>query len=354
MNGSKPVISVIMPVRNGSISFVKRALSSVFSQTYEDYEILLVDDGSRPGFSVELETLAGTDRRIRLFHIKPSGVSRARNFAAGEAKGDIITYLDGDDAISPYCFEEALYFFEDEKTDAVWGGTVYTDNAGIEKLLKDPGRKRYTDERLKRLSVILDPERIHRTRAECIAEPFRFGNKGGYINRGIAARFIRKRVFDEHKAVFPPGINMYEDTIWNLGMTDLNLRYVKAIWYYYQNNGSSVSNRYNKDILKDMEKPVRIIRKMLDTGDEREYAAYTGFLMDSLRYVYKCMYGNPLWDADAGERKRYISHIYNSKPWKEISCSRFIKAAGRSDKIKAFLFRSRLLFLYWKLKWEKM
>ena len=345
-------ISVILPVRNGSIPLIKRAISSVLTQTYDDHEILLVDDGSRPDFSKKLDDLAEADRRIRLFHTKPSGVSDARNFAAEMADGDIITYLDGDDALNPLCFEEAVTFFDDDRTDAVWGGTYYTDSPEIERLLKK-GDKARTKKELEKLTVRLTQDRLHKTRAEVIGEPFRFGSKG-YINRGIAARFIRKSVFDDKKAAFPSGIRMYEDTIWNLEMLDLNIYYVRTIWYYYNNNEKSVSNSYNENVINDIEVPLKRIRKMLDLSNEREYAAYTRFLMDSLRYVYKCMCGNPLWKPDPCTRRRVISHIYNDRPWKEISGSRFFRTACRSDKIKAALFRAKLLFLYWKLSWKKM
>ncbi len=351
-------ISIILPVKDGDIDLLKRALSSVYSQTYDDYEILLIDDGSRIGFAEKLDDLVKDDKKIRLFHIKSSGVSGARNFAVSKSEGDIITYIDSDDVISPFCFEEAVSLFTDETIDAVWGGTFYGDKKETDRCMDSysiGNSKPLTKDELKRLSLRLKPSRIHKTRAECIGSPYRFDDNG-YINRGIAARFIRKKVFDEKKAVFPQNIKMYEDTIWNLKMMDsgLNIYYVKTIWYYYLKNETSASNRFNDNVLHDIEVPLRRIRRLLDLKDPVEYRAYTRFLMDSLRYVYKCKYGNPRWKTSTGVRKKFLKHIYGRDPWTEIAKVRFFKAAEKPDKVKAALYRAGLLFLYWKLTWKTM
>lgn len=353
MNSREPLISVILPVKNAQLDLLERAIASVHAQTYKNYEILLIDDGSREDFAGMLDALAENDDKLRLFHISPSGVSGARNFAVQKAKGDIITYLDGDDALSPFCFEEAVLVLADETIDAVWGGTEYVTEEKLNALLENPDESARTPEGLKTLLLKLTPKRIHRTRSECIARPYRFG-ENGYINRGIAARFLRKRLFENGGARFPEGYKLYEDAIWNLELMDRNICYVRSVWYYYFNNESSVSNRFNKNILKDIEVPVMTVRRMLDLSNDTEYRAYTRFLMDSLRYVYKCMYGNSHWNPDRETRKKYIDHIYNDRPWKEISSGRYIKAADKSDRIKAVLFKRRLLFLYWKLTWKKM
>lgn len=359
MKSGKLMISVILPVKNGNMKLLKRAILSVREQTYKNYEILLVDDGSGEVFSKKLDVLAKNDHKIRLFHIKPSGVSCARNFAVTKAKGDIITYLDGDDIISPVCFEEAVSFFIDaekrEEIDAVWGGTFYGNKDSIKRRVKCGSGTAKTVEELKSVSVKLTPERIHKTRAECIGNPFRFEGEG-YINRGIAARFIRKKAFEKGMAVFPVNIRMYEDTIWNLKMMDsgMNIYYVKSIWYYYYENEKSTSNRYNKHVLRDIETPLKLITEILDLNNAEEYGAYTKFLMDSLRYVFKCQYGNPLWKAGLCEKLGFLKHIYTNIIWREIAGIRFLKAADRSDRLKAILYRMGLLFLYWKATWKTM
>lgn len=355
MTEGRLLFSVILPVRNGEASLLERALKSVATQTYPHYEILLIDDGSDAEHAKMLDTLAEEDKHIRLFHIDHSGVSAARNFAAKRALGDILTYLDADDALSPVCFEEAADLFRNSDIDALWGGTLYVSDGQMRDLLcSASSMKARSSIELQNLTVKLTPERIHQTRAECIGEPYRFEN-GGYINRGIAARMLRKRVFSEEGCLFPEGIRMYEDAIWNLTMLkSLNVCYVRSVWYYYYENDASASNKYNPDILEVMEVPVMQIRSIMDLNDPLEYTAYTRLVMDSLRYVYKCLYGNPLWDGGYDEHVSLKQHIYSQMPWKEIGTYRFITSASGKDWKKAVLFKMHLLFLYWKIVWKNM
>ena len=347
MKSSKWMISLILPVKNGSIALLERALSSVRAQTYKNYEILLTDDGSNETFAKKLDAIADKDPHIRLFHIAPSGVSSARNFAAGKAKGDIITYLDGDDALAPYCFEEAVSLFEATGADALWGGAYYVNEAEIGRLLSAPVRKAGSEAALVTLSVRLGAERIHKTRAECIGEPYRF-SKRGYINRGIAGRFLKRSLFEEGGADFPSGVGFYEDAIWNLQMLSKNIYYVRSVWYYYYNNIASVSNRYNKHILKDIEAPVLKVRSMLDMENTTEYRAYTKFLLDSLRYVIKCFYAHPKSKTDIKTKCKLADHIYTHMPWSEIASTRFIRTVSGKDKVKALLYKCRLLLVFYR------
>ena len=340
-------ISVIIPVKNPDFALLERALKSVYKQIYQDYEIIMINDGSDAEHSDELRRMSADDPRIRLFETEGRGVSAARNYAARMAEGDVVTYLDSDDQLSPVCFEEAVNILENTDLDAVWGGTYYgTEQEICECIEKKADIKALSFEKLKEGLIRLDDERMHLTRAECIGEPFRFGD-GCYINRGIAARFIRKAAVQD----FPEGIRIYEDAIWNLEtLKSLTVSYAQTEWYYYLANEASVSNAFNPDIIKDIETPLERIRQLLDLDNETEYAGYTRILMDSLRYVHKCLYGNPNWKAAAGERKALKAHIYNDEPWREIKTPKYKALAQARDRKKALLYRLKALLFVWKLK----
>lgn len=371
------MISVILPIKNGDMQMIERAVLSVLKQSYQDFELLIIDDGSEEGFAKELDRLSAKDERIRLFHIEPSGVSVARNMAIREAKGDIITFIDGDDTITPYCFAEAAEILKDSDIDVLLGGTYYVEVSGEDvngnKPVGATEAGGVSGEELSKAVLRISKKRLHKTRAEVIGEPFRFEN-GGYINRGIAARFIRREVFDDDRFLFPKGIKMYEDAIWNLRMIEsLRTAYVKRIWYFYYENPASASNKYNPDVIKDIEKPLRIMGRILDLDDRAEYAAYTRLLMDSLRYIFLCMYGNPAWKKEfskagsAGHknedplsssetytaaRRKVRRHLYRTPLWKEIKSRSFRKNAEKRDRQKALLYKMHLLFLYWKITWK--
>lgn len=94
------MISVIIPVYN-VVRFLSECLDSVLSQTYDDFEVILVDDGSTDGSEVICDNYAMMDKRVRVIHIPNSGVSVARNTGIKEVSGDWITFVDSDDWIGP-------------------------------------------------------------------------------------------------------------------------------------------------------------------------------------------------------------------------------------------------------------
>lgn len=92
------MVSVIIPVYNGA-EFLEKCLRSVMQQTYQDIEIIVIDDGSKDNSYEICERLVKEDKRIRLFRQENAGVSAARNKGMSVAKGDYITFVDADDVL---------------------------------------------------------------------------------------------------------------------------------------------------------------------------------------------------------------------------------------------------------------
>lgn len=92
------MISVVIPLYNKEKQ-IAHTLQSVFKQTFQDFEVVVVDDGSTDSSVAEVEKFS--DSRIRLIHQKNAGVAAARNRGIEEAKGDLIAFLDADDEWKP-------------------------------------------------------------------------------------------------------------------------------------------------------------------------------------------------------------------------------------------------------------
>ena len=88
------MISVVIPLYNKEKQ-IKRTLQSVLTQTFQDFEIVIVNDGSTDNSTIEVEKIK--DSRIRLIHQENAGVSAARNKGIEEAKYELIAFLDADD-----------------------------------------------------------------------------------------------------------------------------------------------------------------------------------------------------------------------------------------------------------------
>src|SRR4029453_4970189 len=103
---SPPRLSVLLPCFNHG-AFLAEAIGSVLAQTFQDFEIILVDDGSTdPATAEQIRNCAAP--RTRIFRIENRGLSGARNFAASQGEGALFCALAADDRLAPAWFEKAV------------------------------------------------------------------------------------------------------------------------------------------------------------------------------------------------------------------------------------------------------
>lgn len=98
MSKSSPLVSVIVPIYNIE-QFLKPCVDSILAQTYDNYEVYLVDDGSTDNSGQLAEEYAKADERITVFHKPNGGLSDARNYGIERAHGEYLTFIDSDDFI---------------------------------------------------------------------------------------------------------------------------------------------------------------------------------------------------------------------------------------------------------------
>ena len=109
---NEPLISVIIPVYNVR-QYLDKCIESVINQTYENLEIILVDDGSNDGSEKKCDEYSGKDKRILVIHKKNGGLSDARNCALDRISGEFVTFIDSDDYID-LSMIETLYNLQEE------------------------------------------------------------------------------------------------------------------------------------------------------------------------------------------------------------------------------------------------
>src|SRR5574344_1786855 len=104
-------LSIIIPVYNVK-SYLDRCIQSILNQSYQNFEMILVDDGSTDGSDVILDTYVNEDSRIKVIHQENAGVSAARNVALSCCIGNYITFVDPDDFLSMETFEVNLKYLK--------------------------------------------------------------------------------------------------------------------------------------------------------------------------------------------------------------------------------------------------
>lgn len=214
------MISVIVPVYKAE-KVIARCIESVIAQEYQDWELILVDDGS-PDRSGEIcDEYAKKDARIRVIHQKNAGASAARNHGMDEAKGEYICFIDADD----YVTERYLADFRIEENDVdfvVQGMTLTFENESRnhDKLPSYSG--------ILGLSGLLSQD-------ECTLD----------LLNGPCCKLYCTRIIREHQICFPVDLSYGEDSIFVLAyLNHCNKMYVAALsnYCYTHENTQSLSS----------------------------------------------------------------------------------------------------------------
>ena len=98
--------SILIPAYNAS-KYIRRCLNSLINQTFQDFEIIVIDDGSKDDTLPILKEFQNKDKRVNVFHQENHGVAYTRNRLLDYAKGEWIAFVDADD----YVNKEYLYYF---------------------------------------------------------------------------------------------------------------------------------------------------------------------------------------------------------------------------------------------------
>lgn len=219
------LISIIVPVYQVE-QYLERCISSILSQTYKTIELILVDDGSPDRCGFICDKFAQNDSRVQVIHKQNGGLSSARNAALDIARGEYISFIDGDDMIHPKMLEWMIQELESSGVDIVSTGltSFHEDTPTIENW----GTIQF--ERLQQKDFIdhLFPENF------------------GKISVTACGKVYRKELFDHLR--YPEGV-IYEDLRVYL---ELLLKCKKisvsnhALYYWYHNTASITRSNYLK------------------------------------------------------------------------------------------------------------
>jgi glycosyltransferase involved in cell wall biosynthesis len=102
-------VSVIIPAFNAA-AYIRKSVESVLAQTYQNFEVIVIDDGSTDGTAEIVKSFV--DKRIKYFYQENKGLSGARNAGFGLSSGEYLIFLDSDDLLEPACLEKSVAFLD--------------------------------------------------------------------------------------------------------------------------------------------------------------------------------------------------------------------------------------------------
>lgn len=215
-----PTISVIVPVYNAE-KYLPKCLESILSQTFTDFELLLIDDGSTDNSSKICDNYASKDNRIRVFHKENGGVSSTRNRGIKESQGKWIVFVDSDD----------------------WVGTEYLQSMFCDSKTSDLSMQGY------KIIRVNGEEEVHKFDSNIytnnIMLVFCESEYKNIINSPISKLFKRE-IIEINNIQFDNSISYGEDHLFVLEY----LKYVKNVYisnisdyYYYQDDTLSLTRK---------------------------------------------------------------------------------------------------------------
>lgn len=237
-------ISIIMPVYNVE-EYIKQAIESVLNQTYQNLEIILVDDGSKDESGMICDEYAQRDNRIKVIHKENGGVSSARNVGMDVAIGKYIMFIDPDDFFENNSCELLYNAIEHTGADYVIGNYVYTTHKG-EKWAKNMFSVRDN------FKVSIDDYR-----------------KALFVMNSVVWNKIFKRDFiKRHKLKFVEGI-LAEDAVFSMSCYAYAQKgyYINDVIYNYRQNekSESLSTKCTKDYFVKINEAYKLILDVLKT-----------------------------------------------------------------------------------------
>lgn len=178
-------VSIVVPVYN-TAEYLPACLDSILAQTFTDFELLLVDDGSTDDSLQVCETYASRDARVRVFHQQNAGVSAARNHGVEQAQGDWLCYVDSDDTVSPLYLEHLVSLAQG---DACLVMTSIAHSCHTNVITED---------------IVLYGTEIARYMLE----------RHILVDSGPVAKLFSRQVLQRHGLQFPVGVHYGEDMVY--------------------------------------------------------------------------------------------------------------------------------------------
>ncbi len=230
-----PEISVIVPVYNVE-KYLNECIESILAQTFVDFELILVDDGSTDRSGAICDRYAERDSRVKVIHKENGGVSSARNIGIEESKGDFITFIDSDDMIDDDYLMEAIREICKQGCDVYFSG-LYMETWNRQSIIDT---KKYTITNPEKYSIkeLLDNLEI-KYPLICICGPW--------------CKLFRSDLIKKNNIKFDTSMLLGEDTNFNIDILEKcrNVFFSEKCFYHYRRgNDDSLFSRFHMDVFE--------------------------------------------------------------------------------------------------------
>lgn len=230
-----PTVSIIVPIYNGE-EYLRECLDTIQQQSFTDFEILCINDGSIDGSEEILKELAGKDTRIKIFSKENGGLSSARNYGLSQATGEYVLFVDCDDGIAPNTLNTLIKEAKHNNADVVVFGIDTHHYPAVGKIPD------WIEKRNPVKNEVFPTYTPHILFDVSGAKPF------------AVRDFVKRSLLVEHNIWFAEGIRFGEDTVFPFEFFPAaqNITFItnKFYWYRCLHEGSMMANANNAIAVK--------------------------------------------------------------------------------------------------------
>ncbi len=257
------LISIVVPAYNNA-PWLSRSLDSLLNQTYENLEIIVVDDGSTDDTGAVLERYTAKDSRIRAIVQKNSGVTAARIHGVEVSRGDWIGFMDADDEAEPEMYARLLQNARSSNADISHCGHQVAFPDGRISFVHNTGLFQ-TRNRTAALRELMD---------------------GGQVEPSLWTKLYRRELFSGLREKMDFTIRNNEDYLMNyylFSMADISVYEDFCPYHYILRSGSASYRKLNEHMILD---PIRVRERILASAPEELREAARVSLMRNCLFVY--------------------------------------------------------------------
>lgn len=316
-NLQQPLVSIIIPVYNVE-KYLHRCVDSILAQTCSDFELILVDDGSKDSSGSICDQYATQDSRIKVIHIPNGGVSNARNTGLDAATGEYVIFVDSDDWVSPAYIQNLL---PSDGEDLVHAGCQCVQNDEVTSVVATEDH-------------VVNP---HQWREDFSSH---------WVHGALLPPWgncYRRSVIEYAQIRFDKSISLSEDELFNLNFLQHcgTVRYTKTADYFYNISPSdSLTQRHHPDRTLSCIKTAQAVEQLIGVAEYHIRWSKWHIALEHHRKHVKRTIG-----ANKKMIKQHLKDCYAESYFQE--CVPYIRKTGSLDeKVESFFMHYSLHVFY--------
>lgn len=332
------LVSIVIPAYNPPKALFKACIESILSQSYSNYEVIVIDDGSKSEFAEYIDKISVQDSRVHVIHQINAGEGGARNVGMKNASGEYIVFVDADDCMGYEWLSYAMQLANTTGADVVCGKVIMCEKRPVN--INDRSHE----------YVFFEKDELWKIQRDMLVGKTELLDGIEYLDVGSCAKLFKCNVIDSME--FPVGVKLSADQVFNHEVLSRCNSYVISNYdsYYYIMNPDSISHVHHVDAVQIMMHSLELVGSHLIDNDAVK-TAYNYHVVEDFQKALQFAYFNGSKKLSFTEVKKGVSKSLENE-LARVALRNVNKGmyASNTKFFKVWLLKNKMSFLYVLLK----